>query len=486
MPARKPDLLVVVDTTSDDPLYLQVYEQVKTHILSGSLTEGDKLPSIRKLTQVLNVSHVTVERAYLQLSVEGYVQNVPRSGYVVNGIDIGYFTQEAANSSAEVKRILDAAEPDPLVEELLAGKTARYNFSYCNLQPGSFPRRVWTQLSNEVMRTATNEELASYACQRGANRLQKTLAQYLQQSRGVTCEPEQIVFQSGTEATLRAIVDLFQGELSIIMNEEPGYEVMTAIAKHTYGARLAPMTVSDNEGILDSLEREKPQLIFTTPSHQFPTGRVMPMDERVRLLQWAAENNAYIIEDDSCNEYRYDTQSIPSLQSLDQNNRVIYVCNFSKALSPGLRIAYAVLPPELLERWMHIHTVSWDPVPYITRETLASFIEQGHWSQHLRRMATDNKRRHDALVECLQREFPEGILDVKGLDSGMHLYVKVNNGMSQQELLDSALEQGALVHGTRQYWFAHECPGNAVLIGFSAIPLKDVAEGVRALRRAWC
>lgn len=486
MPARKPDLLIVLDAMSEDPLYLQVYEQVKSHILSGSLTEGDKLPSIRKLTQTLDVSHVTVERAYLQLSVEGYVQNVPRSGYVVNGIDIGYFTQGAANTAGEVRRILEQAPPDPLVDELLAGKNARFNFSYCNLQPGSFPRRIWTQLTNEVMRTSSDAELASYACQRGANRLQKVLAQYLQQTRGVTCEPEQIVFQSGTEATLKAIVDLFQGELNTVMNEEPGYEVMTAIAKNTRGASLVPMTVSDEEGILDPLEREKPQLIFTTPSHQFPTGRVMPMDERVRLLQWAAENNAYIIEDDSCNEYRYDTQSIPSLQSLDQNNRVIYVCNFSKALSPGLRIAYAVLPPKLLERWMRIHTLSWDPVPYIMRETLASFIEQGHWSQHLRRMATDNKRRHDLLVECLQREFPAGMLEVKGLDSGMHLYVKVNNGMTQDELLSTALAQGAAVHGTRQYWFAHECPGDAVLIGFSAIALKDLAEGVRALRNAWC
>lgn len=484
MPVRKTDLLIAVDEKAAEPLYQQVYEQVKRHILSGSLAEGDRLPSIRKLTQTLGVSHVTVERAYLQLSVEGYVQNVPRSGYVVNSIDIGYFSQGAADTSAQVKSVLENMPPNPLQEELLRAKQARYNFSYCNLQPGSFPRRIWSQLTNEVLRSSTDEDLASYFCQEGPSRLQVVLARYLRQTRGVVCEPEQIVFQSGTEAALKAIVDLFQGGLHTIMHEEPGYEAMTAIVRNSTNARLAPLSLSDDDDIVDALEEHEPNLIFTTPSHQFPTGRVMPMDERVRLLQWAAENDAYIIEDDSCNEYRYDTRSIPSLQSLDQSNRVVYVCNFSKALSPGLRIAYAVLPPELLAKWKIIHTMSWDPVPYITRETLARFIEQGHWTQHLRRMATDNKRRHDELVRCLQEELGD-ILGIQGMESGMHLYVTVNNGMTQDELIASAYVQGAAVHGTAQYWFAHDPQPNAVLIGFSAIAFRDIANGVKALRRAW-
>lgn len=483
MAARKPDLLINIDNANDAPLYQQVYDGVKAHILGGSLVEGDRLPPIRKLTKSLGVSHATVERAYLQLSVEGYVQNVPRSGYVVNGIDIGFFSEEAADTSSQVRHVLDSLEPSPLCEEILAGKELRYNFSYCNLQPGSFPRRIWMQLSNEVMRNASDQELASYACYGGPNRLQAVLARYLQQTRGIACEPEQIVFASGTESMLESVLGLFDGDVQRIMHEEPGYEVMTAVVGRCSSAELLPLPV--REGPVGALlDKADPQLIFTTPSHQFPTGIVMPMDNRVELMGWANDNDAYIIEDDSCNEYRYDTQSIPSLHSLDHNNRVIYVCNFSKALSPGLRIAYAVLPPELLGRWKRRYATRWDSVPYITMETLASFIEQGYWSQHLRRMAMDNKRRHDLLLDHLRRGFGDAI-DISGISSGMHLYVTVRNGMSSRELVLSAREQGASVHGTDQYWFSRQPDAGSVLIGFSSIALKDIPAGVEALRRAW-
>ena len=266
VPARKHDLLVKIDQSSSEPLYQQVYSEVKAHILGGSLVEGDKLPPIRKLTKSLGVSHATVERAYLQLSVEGYVQNVPRSGYVVNGIDIGFLNQGAADSSAEVRRVLAELEPSPLVEEMLAGQEARYNFSYCNLQPGSFPRRVWGQLSAEALRSASDEDLSRYYCHQGPSRLQVVLGRYLQQTRGVVCEPEQLVFRNGTEAVLEAIVSLFGDELGCIAHEEPGYEVMTSIARRTRGVELVPCPVfADLEGKLRVLDQCKPKLVFTTP-----------------------------------------------------------------------------------------------------------------------------------------------------------------------------------------------------------------------------
>ena len=486
MPVRKPDLLINVDSGSSIPLYQQVFEEIRKLILNGALVEGEKLPPIRKLTKSLGVSHATIERAYLQLSVEGYVQNMPRSGYTVNRIDISYFDQhDDLNIRDEVQRVLAGLPKNPLQEEIAAGAAARYNFSYCNLQPGSFPRKTWIQLTNEVVKKSTDEELSSYWCHEGPSRLHVQLAHYLQQARGVVCEPEQIVFQSGTEAMLNSIVHLFIGRIGCIGHEEPGYEVMTAIGQRFPGATLAPLPVTCGAaGFLDALDEHKPRLVFTTPSHQFPTGKVMPLETRIRLLQWAQANDAYIIEDDSCNEYRYNTQAIPSLQSLDRHNRVIYICNFSKALSPGLRIAYAVLPPELLGRWHRLFTMSWDPMPYITRETLASFIEQGHWAQHLRKMAADNKRRHDLLVECLQKEFGDKV-ELSGLDSGMHLYVTVKNGMTQQELIESARRRGAAVHGTDQYWFSQDAPQNTVLVGFSAISYEDIPSGVEVLRRAW-
>ncbi len=301
------------------------------------------------------------------------------------------------------------------------------------------------------------------------------------------CHPDQVVFQSGTEVALSAIVQLLQtpGEPLQVAHEEPGFDVAATVFRR-FGAHMMPLP-SDGSGeeFLEELNKIEPKLIFTTPSHQFPTGNMMHLDTRVKLLHWAAEHEAYIIEDDSCNEYRYGTRAIPSLQSIDRNNRVIYLCNFSKALSPGLRLAYFVLPPALLAAWNKLFTFSWDTVPYPLRAALGQFMKRGHWDTHLRRMVAGNRRRHDELVAAFTQEFgPRATL--YGKDSGMHLFVEVHNDMTQEQLLKSAHDAGVNVYGTKHYyWTGKDVPENFVMVGFSAIKQDDILPGVKALRRAW-
>ncbi len=224
--------------------------------------------------------------------------------------------------------------------------------------------------------------------------------------------------------------------------------------------------------------------MFTTPSHQFPTGTLLPIDARTRLLRWAEANDAFIIEDDSCNEFRYATRPVPSLQSLDAYGRVVYLGNVSKVLSPSLRIAYLVMPPKLLGRYWALFNSAHPPVSWLDQEVLARFIEQEYWDAHVRKTAKGNHERHDELLRCLHTEMDDGI-DISGTDTGMHLYVTVHNGMTQSELLASAQREDAKVYGTTRMWFSKPAPENNVMIGFSAIAFEDIAPGVAALRRAW-
>lgn len=481
---KESDVLVHLDETAKEPLYQQIYEQIRDAITSGRLAQGDKLVSIRKLSVDLGVSHTTVEQAYLQLATEGLVFNVPRSGYVVERIDAEYFKFEKSLSESEVREVMEARDREAFFAENRSGGEVRYDFSYANLQSDSFPVRTWRQVIDEVLYARTSPELARYAYTDDVCSLQVELAKLLSRTRGVDCVPEQVVIQSGTGDALTMIMQLFSRDTDIIGMEDPGYATVHEVARRQ-GFSMVPLPSDQGiEKLLDALEKHRPKIVFTTPSHQFPTGTLLPLDARTRLLRWAEENDAYIIEDDSCNEFRYATRPVPSLQSLDAFGRVIYLCNVSKVLSPSLRISYVVLPPKLLERYWDLFNYAHPSVSWLDQEVLSRFIGQGYWDAHVRKTAKGNHRRHDELMRCLTAKMGD-MLEISGVETGMHLYVTVHNGMDDCELIDSALRQGAKVYGTARMRFPGSAPSSSVMIGFSAIAFEDIEPGVAALARAW-
>ncbi|WP_165056981.1 PLP-dependent aminotransferase family protein [Adlercreutzia sp. ZJ176] len=481
---KKAEVLLQLDEAAQTPLYQQIYEQIRDAVMSGRLVQGDRLVSIRKLSSDLGVSHTTVEQAYLQLATEGLVANVPRSGYVVEHVDSDYFKLERASGEEEVRKLAATRDREAFFAENRSGGEMRYDFSYANLQADSFPVRTWRQLLDEVLYARTAPEFARYAYTDEVGSLQVELARLLCRTRGVTCSAEQVVVQAGTGEALTMIMQLFDRATDVVGMEDPGYATVHEVARRQ-DFSLVPLSADQGaEAFLAAVERHCPTIVFCTPSHQFPTGRLLPLDARTRLLKWAEEHDAYIIEDDSCNEFRYATRPVPSLQSLDAYGRVIYLSNVSKVLSPSLRIAYAVLPPRLLKRYWDLFNYAHPSVSWLDQETLARFIAQGHWDAHVRRTAKGNRRRHDELLRCLRAEMG-GVLDISGTDTGMHLYVTVRNGMSEQQLIDAALAQGVKVYGTARMRFPSTAPTSSVMIGFSAIAFEDIEPGVRALRRAW-
>lgn len=485
MCARKQaDMMLHIEDASKISLYQQIYEQIRDAIMAGNLVEGQKLTSIRRLSDNLGVSHTTVEQAYLQLAVEGYVENVPRSGYVVLHVDTDYMALERAIDEAVIRDAREARSHDAFFAENRSGAGAVYDFSYANLQPDSFPATTWRKLVSDVLYRNDSPELARYSHTDETGSLGMELASYLARTRGVHCFSDQVVVQAGTDGALATLLQLFDRERDVLGMEEPGYATVREVATRL-GFGMAPIPSDQGiEALFAALDEHEPRIVFTTPSHQFPTGTLLPLEARTRLLKWAEEHDAFIIEDDSCNEYRYATRPVPSLQSLDAFDRVVYLNNVSKVLSPSLRIAYIVLPPKLLERYWDVFNYAHPPVSWLEQEVLARFIAQGHWDSQVRRMATSNHRNHDELLRCLKGAFGDSVR-ISGTDTGMHLYVTVLNGMTQDELIASALSEGVKVYGTKRMWFSKPAPENNVMIGFSAIPTQSISPGIAALRRAW-
>lgn len=482
--SRKPEILLQLDPSAKEPLYLQIYNQTCALITQGKLKEGDKMPSIRTLSSNLCISHATAERAYLQLGVEGYITSIPRSGYVVQHIDTSYFEQQPDDNSSLIEAIQASRDKDTLREENVSGNSARYDFSFANLQAGSFPLEVWRKLTSEVLYSLEAEELTHYPRATYVDPLCKELATYLSAARGVSCAPEQIVLANATQHALCDLLTLFSKDEHMVGMEEPGYGGAIDSFKRMGYQLISLPTTHGADAFIASIRQNKPKLIFTTPSHQFPTGTVLPLEARIELLQWAHENNAYIIEDDACHEFRYNTRPIPSLQSLDRHNRVIYLGTFSKSLSPEMRLSYYVLPPRLLVRYNKLFLNMHPSVPWVVRAVLATFIREGHLDRNIRRQVAANSKRHDLLVHCLQKEMGRS-LSISGIDAGMHLYVTVHNGMTQSQLLESARGQGVNVYSTKRYWFSQAPSEQCVIVGFSAIALEDIPIGVEALKRAW-
>lgn len=484
MVARSREMLLSLDTSGKEALYTQIYRQVADAIIAGVLQEGDHLPSIRKLSETLQVSHTTIERAYLQLSIEGFVRNVARSGYVVEKLDTDFLQSATCDRSEHVRRAEQSRNPDAFYAENKRGGEALYDFSFANLQPNSFPVKIWRQLINEVLYANTAPDFTRYTYTDEPSALSCALARYLSQARGVHCVASQVIPQAGTAVALDTILQLFDHDKHVLGIEEPGYVTTYEVAKRL-GFHVVGLGVeAGTEAFLEAVERHQPKIIFMTPSHQFPTGKVLQLDARTRLLKWAKKHNAYIIEDDSCNEYRYNTSPIPSLQSLDAENRVIYLGNVSKVLSPSMRLAYLVLPPKLLGRFYRQFNHAHPNVSLLEQEVLARFIEGGHWEQHIRRMALGNRKRHDVLVRAMEHTMGDRV-DMQGVNAGMHLWLTVHNDMNQEELIESAAREGVAVYGSRRYYFTKPAPQNHLLLGFSAIDEADIPAGVQALARAW-
>jgi GntR family transcriptional regulator/MocR family aminotransferase len=300
----------------------------------------------------------------------------------------------------------------------------------------------------------------------------------------VSCTPDRIVISSGTEFLLQLLIQLFDAS-SVYAIENPGYEKLNMVFN---SSRAAYRTVAlDAHGMRpEALEASGADIACITPSHQFPTGRIMPVSRRIQMLNWAyGKPERYIIEDDYDSEFRYSGKPIPSLQGLDRQGKVIYIGAFSKSLSPALRISYMVLPEALAARYREKLNFYICPVPTIAQKTLCRFIDEGHFERHLNRMRNLYKQKRETLVAAIRDLLPGA--EVSGASAGLHVALRVRNGMSERQLIRSAAAHQVKVYGVSRYYsvLPEGGGGDTLLLGFATLKTDEIGDAVSRLRYAW-
>ncbi len=449
------------------PLYEQLYLYIKTEIIEGRLSYGTKLPSKRQLIDVLQISQNTVEAAYDQLRAEGYIEVIPRKGYYVQAFE-------------ELEYVASTQVEDDQREETQSD--ILYNFHHSHIDTEHFPFTQWRKYVKNTI-DESHQDLLLNGNSQGELILRREIAGYLYDARGVKCSPEQIVVGAGAEILLQQLFLLFD-EKTVYGVEDPGYHLILQMLQ-VHPNEVHPLEI-DLEGVkIKSIEQSSIDVVYVTPSQHFPYGTVLHVNRRRKLLNWAnSKEGRYIIEDDYDSEFRYSGKTIPSLQSMDTNDKVIYLGSFSKSLMPSLRISYMVLPKSLLKRYQTQITFYHSTVSRIDQYALSQFMADGEFEKHLNRMRKIYRRKLEKVIQLLkpyEKEFT-----IIGEQSGLHIILDVHNGMNEDTLVKKAAQAKLKVYPLSAYSIENlDKKAPKIILGFAGIPENKLEHAISLLLDAW-
>jgi len=445
-------------------LYEDIYEQFKRLITEKTYQEGSKLPSKRKLATTLKVSPLTVEAAYAQLIAEGYVYSVEKKGYFVSK-QVELRLGESKVSSFKLEQ--DRVKHD-----------YTYRFDTNVVDTSLFPNATWAKLSREVI-SENHHEMLNMTPPQGLYELRVEIAKYLDIYRGIHVSYDQIIIGSGSTSLIGMIVELLGRKLTYGI-EKPGFtKIEKLFEANDVKIQHIPL---DHLGIsVEQLNEKHVDVIHVTPSHQYPTGIVMPISRRIELLNWALEHQAYLIEDDYDSEFRFQGKPIPALQGLDQHDRVIYMNTFTKSLAPSFRMSYMVLPKSLLQRYHHMSSYHACTVPTFEQYVLYKFMHGGSFERHINRMRNHYKEKLEMIRHLIKEEDD---LILHGDDAGLHFLMEVK-GVSHFEKLQETFEsQYISVAILRVSEINHIYQNPCLVIGYSGILKSELINAFQALIQA--
>ena len=446
-------------------------------IRSGQAKLGERLPSSRDLARDLGLSRVTVEAAYAQMEVEGYVRRRVGQGSFV-AVDM-VSAATAVPTARRQRALLDQRMLSRRGERMTATGGCREPDRPRAFVAGSpdlqaFPVDTWRQLTQRQWRCQASE-LMFYGDPQGLPALRESVARYLVQSRGMRCHAGQVLILTSSQQALQLLAHTLLDEGDVVWIEDPGY-AGARTAFDASGAQLVGLPL-DEEGATLEIRKAAPRLIYLTPSHQFPTGRAMSLARRMDFIQHARQVGAWLIEDDYDSEFLYDHQPTPALQGLDEHGRVVYIGTFSKSLFPSIRLAYMVLPEPLVAPLVTARTI-FDGHPSQPMQAVAAeFMDQGHFAAHLRWMRQLYRGRRDALLQALHSHLPWAEpMDSSG---GLQLSVRLPEG-SEAELTRQAAIRGVATPSLSELY--HSVPAvSGWRLGFAALTPEAISEGVKAL-----
>ena len=438
------------------PLYEYLCRRIRADILSGVLPAGTRLPSKRALAEHLRVSVVTVEEA------EGYLQARPKRGFFVSAVE---------------------QAPPPAVRSVLMPETTtvswRLDLARNQVDTARFPVSTWARLTRQVLSEAP-EALLSPVPHQGLAALRQAIADDLRDFKGMAVSPEQIVIGAGAEYLYLLLAQLL-GRDTVFAVEDPGYPKIRQVYD-ACGAVCAPIPL-DGQGVeLSALERSGAKALHISPNHQYPTGLVTPIVRRQALLRWAEDTGSTIIEDDYDSEFRYTGRPIPTLQSIDDRGRVIYLNTFSQTISPSMRLGFLVLPPRLLERYRQELGFYACTVPALEQHVLTRFIAGGHYERHLSRMRKEYRDRRSATISAFRASPLASHVTFSEEGAGLHFLLRLDTNRSDEELRRLTAEAGIRLSFLSEYAavpdprFAH-----TLVVNYAGLSQSDLEEALRLL-----
>lgn len=442
-----------IDKKSPQPIYQQIYNSIKNAVEQGALSKDTKLPSIRKLSDSLLVSKTTVESAYHQLCAEGYIRNVPRSGYRVNA-DIVKPEKEIFTSKSPKQ------EPEHRVYTFDFGTKAVDN-STANL-------KVWKKYVRDIL----NREylLNTYGEPQGELSLRKSLEKYSFSVRGVNCSENNIVIAAGTQLLLYILCGLMGKELKIAV--EKGAYIQAEQAFRDLRHNIVYYELDQYGVIPDYIRNERPDLLVINPNSTGKDRRAMPIERRIKLIKASSDTGCIIVEDDYNGELRYTTRPIPAMQSLGEN-QVVYMGSFSKILLPGVRIGYMVLPHYLMEKYKSVSSYYNQTASKTEQLALSRYIDDGKLEAHLRKARKQYSLKSQRLYDCMKKYFGDKILKYRINETALTADFLLDTKLSGKEIFSKLLKDGINTVNQREDF--------NLTLSFSGIDLEKIDEAVRGI-----
>jgi len=451
--------LYILDSNSHIPLHKQLYKQIKDDI-TKNLKVGDKLPSIRKIATTYNISKTTVQNAYSQLYAEGYIDSKDRSGYYVCEVLFDTTVKSSVNSGVENSKAV-----------------YKYDFFPAQLYSSDFPLKIWKRLFNKVVNQDVN--FGAYPDAKGELALREQIALYLQSSRGVNATANSIIITHGFADSMELIAKLLKQIYSSFAIESPGYHLAKKVFVN-YDYKVTDIAVNQNGLQIDKLEKSDSKIVYITPSHQYPTGVVMSISKRVKLLEYISKIGGVIIEDDYDSELAYYNRPIASLQGLDRDDRVIYLGTFAKALSPAIRVGYMVVPDWFLKEFRKSYDAHFARVCVSTQLTLAKFIEDGHFDRHIRKIRTINKKKHNRMLEAIKSYCNDYKIVAQG--AGLAILISPAKPFDYKKLQALAEKSGIKIYLTQN---VTDSDFKAVRLGFGGFSLDEIENAILEFSKIW-
>src|SRR5579859_103071 len=452
-----------------------LYRALRSAILEGVLAPGDRLPSTRQAAADYGVSRGLMEEVFCQLTDEGFFQRAVGRGT--------FIAPELARLETPGKVLPTRSSRGPSRRGLVTAANAACRepdvprpFNAGIADTNEFPWRIWCRLQARAARELGLKAL-SFSDPRGLPNLSAAIGRHLAQFRGIRCTPRQVIIFNSAQQALSALSILLLNRGDTVWIEDPCYLGARAAFDLADGT-VTPVPV-DDEGIRVEVglrRAPKARLAYVTPSHQYPTGVALSLERRIELLQWAVRNNSWIVEDDYDGEFRYAGQPLASLYSLDSHERVFYLGTLNKSMFVSLRLAYVVVPEELIELLANIRTQMDGFSPAVVQMTMTLFMEEGYLSSHMRHMRTLYAAKRKALVDGLAPLATRG-WTWSGNPAGMHLLIRHRRGEYVRAIAKASPLELALLSRYR----AIRAQDDGLFLRFGALDPESLQAGVDEL-----